>query len=58
MFFLVFWLISRTTGRRRKDKRSEEGRPPTVYETMLHYFPTEQVDIVQKMKSKRGRKKR
>ncbi|NIP66789.1 hypothetical protein GWM83_01490 [Candidatus Bathyarchaeota archaeon] len=51
-------MISRTTGRRRKDKRSEEGRPPTVYETMLHYFPTEQVDIVQKMKSKRGRKKR
>ena len=32
--------------------------PPSSYKTMPYYFPTEQVDIVGKMKSKRPKTKK
>jgi hypothetical protein len=41
--------------RRKKDKKKT---PPSSYNTMPHYFPTEQVDIVKKMKSKRRVRRR
>jgi len=34
-------------------KKAKKKVPPSSYNTMPHYFPTEQVDIVRKMKSKR-----
>jgi hypothetical protein len=44
--------------RKKEKKKGKKGTPPTSYNTMPHYFPTEQVDIVRKMKSKkRGKKK-
>jgi len=33
-------------------KKAKKGIPPSAYLTMPHYFPTEQVDIVKKMKTK------
>ena len=43
---------------RKKKKKAEKGMPPSSYNTMPHYFPTEQIDIVRKMKSKRRKKKK
>jgi len=39
-------------------KRGKKRGPPSSYNTMPYYFPTEQVDIVGKMKSKRPRTKK
>jgi len=39
-------------------REKKKGTPPSSYETMPHYFPTEQVDIVKKTKLGRRRKKR
>jgi len=39
-------------------KKIKKGMPPSSYITMPHYFPTEQVDIVKKIKLKRQRKKK
>jgi len=44
--------------RRKKEKKAKKGMPPSSYNTMPHYFPTEQIDIVSKMKSKRRKKKK
>ena len=42
-----------------KKKRAKKERvPPSSYETMPYYFPTEQVDIVKKLKSERRRKRK
>ena len=45
-------------GRKKEKKKSKKGMPPSSYNTMPHYFPTEQVDIVKKTKPKRLRKKK
>jgi len=37
-------------------KAKKRSVPPSSYSTMPYYFPTEQVDIVKKIKSKRRRK--
>jgi len=42
----------------KKEKKKGKGIPPSSYNTMPHYFPTEQVDIVKKIKSKRRIKKK
>jgi hypothetical protein len=34
----------------------KKGMPPSSYNTMPYYFPTEQVDIVKRMKDKRRKK--
>jgi hypothetical protein len=34
----------------------KKGMPPSSYDTMPYYFPTEQVDIVKRVKPKRGRR--
>jgi len=39
-------------------KRAKKGIPPSPYVTMPHYFPTEQVDIVRKLRSKRRIKRK
>jgi len=39
-------------------KKTKGGTPPSSYITMPHYFPTEQVDIVKKIKLQRRRKKK
>jgi len=45
--------------RRKHDrKKAKKKTPPSSYVTMPHYFPTEQVDIVKKMKPRRQRKKK
>ena len=41
-----------------KKKAKKKKGPPSSYNTMPHYFPTEQVDIVRKMKSKRRVRRR
>lgn len=44
--------------RKRKAKKKPRGTPPSSYVTMPYYFPTEQVDIVDKFgRRKRKRKK-
>ena len=43
---------------RKKEKKRGRRIPPSSYNTMPHYFPTEQVDIVKKIKSKRRIKKK
>jgi hypothetical protein len=44
--------------RKRLEKRVPKKRaPPSAYVTMPHYYPTEQVDIVKKIKLK-GKRKR
>ena len=47
---LIFW--------EELKKKAEKKVPPSSYNTMPHYFPTEQVDIVRKMKSKRRVRRR
>jgi len=39
-------------------KIAKRRMPPSSYITMPHYFPTEQADIVKKIKPKRQRKKK
>jgi len=39
-----------------KKKAKKRSVPPSSYSTMPYYFPTEQVDIVKKIKSKKRRK--
>jgi hypothetical protein len=41
-----------------KRKKKAEKMPPSSYITMPQYYPTEQVDIVRKLKSKRRVKKK
>ncbi|MCW3995279.1 MAG: hypothetical protein NWE98_03905 [Candidatus Bathyarchaeota archaeon] len=41
----------------RKQKRKSKGESPSSYDTFPYYFPTEQVDIVDKFKRKKGNKK-
>jgi hypothetical protein len=36
-----------------KKKTAKKSAPPSAYVTMPHYYPTEQVDIVKKIKLKR-----
>jgi len=44
---------------RKKEKKKTKKKPsPSSYVTMPHYFPTEQVDILKKIKPERRRKKR
>ena len=38
---------------RKKDKKKSKKKPPSSYNTMPHYFPTEQIDIVKKLKPKK-----
>ena len=45
-------------GRKKEKTKAKKGMPPSSYNTMPHYFPTEQVDIVKKIKLKRRRKKK
>ena len=45
-------------GRKKEKTKAKKRMPPSSYNTMPHYFPTEQVDIVRKMKSKRRIKRR
>ncbi|MFB0567170.1 MAG: hypothetical protein ACETVM_01100 [Candidatus Bathyarchaeia archaeon] len=45
-------------GRKKEKKKSKKRMPPSSYNTMPHYFPTEQIDIVKKIKPKKRRKKR
>jgi len=45
-------------GRKKEKKKAKRRMPPSSYDTMPHYFPTEQIDIVSKLKSKRRRKKK
>ncbi|MDH5780026.1 MAG: hypothetical protein OEZ29_05475 [Candidatus Bathyarchaeota archaeon] len=42
----------------RKKKKKSKGTPPSSYITMPYRFPTEQVDIVRKLKPKKRRKKK
>jgi len=43
---------------KKEKKKGKKGTPPAFYNTMPHYFPTEQVDIVRKMKSRKRRRKK
>jgi len=47
-------------GRKKEKKKAKKKRvPPSSYNTMPHYFPTEQVDIVRKKtKFKRVRRRK
>ncbi len=42
----------------RKKKKTKKRMPPSSYNTMPHYYPTEQVDIVRKMKPKKRRREK
>jgi len=43
---------------KRKIKRKSNRVPPSSYVTVPYYFPTEQVDIVNKLRRKKGKRKR
>lgn len=43
---------------RQKEKKKIKKMPPNSYITMPHCYPTEQIDIVKKMKPKRRGKKK
>lgn len=43
---------------KRKIKRKSNKVPPSSYVTVPYYFPTEQVDIVNKLRRKKGKRKR
>jgi len=43
---------------RGRKKEKKKNVPPSSYDTMPHYYPTEQIDIVKKVKFKRQRKKK
>lgn len=43
---------------KKEKKKAKRKTSPSSYVTMPHYFPTEQVDIVKKIKPKRRRKKK
>jgi len=42
----------------KRKRKTKKQMPPSSYNTMPHYFPTEQIDIVKKTKTKRLRKKK
>jgi len=44
-------------GRQKEKKKEKKRMPPSSYNTMPHYFPTEQIDIVKKLKPKKRKKK-
>jgi len=44
--------------RARHSERRSKGSRPSSYVTMPYYFPTEQVDIVNKLRSTKKRKKK
>jgi len=44
--------------RRARRKREKSKRVPSSYVTVPYYFPTEQVDIVNKLRSRKKRKKK
>ena len=50
----------RVTGNKakRKARRKSTGTPPSSYVTVPYYFPTEQVDIVDKLWRKKGKRKK
>jgi hypothetical protein len=39
-----------------KKKIKKKGNPPSSYDTMPYYFPTEQVDNVKRLKPRKKRK--
>jgi hypothetical protein len=39
----------------RKKKNREKKSPPSSYDTMPWYYPTEQVDIIRKLKLDKGK---
>jgi len=43
---------------KRKIKRKPSGIPPSSYVTVPYYFPTEQVDIVDKLRRKKKKRKK
>jgi hypothetical protein len=43
---------------RRKVKRKSKGTPPSSYVTVPYYFPTEQVDIVDKFGGRKRKRKK
>jgi hypothetical protein len=43
---------------KRKAKKKPRGTPPSSYVTMPYYFPTEQVDIVDKFGRRKRKRKR
>jgi len=43
-------------GRKKEKKKAKKKMPPSSYNTVPHYFPTEQIDIVKKIKPKKRRK--
>ncbi|MGB9741001.1 MAG: hypothetical protein ACP5IM_06925 [Candidatus Bathyarchaeia archaeon] len=43
---------------KRKALRKSKGTPPSSYVTVPYYFPTEQVDIVDKLWRKKGKRKK
>jgi len=45
-------------GRKKEKKKAKKGMPPSSYITMPYYFPTEQIDIIKKIKPKKQGKKR
>ena len=45
-------------GRKKEKKKAKETMAPSSYITMPHYYPTEQIDIVKKIKPKKRRKKK
>jgi len=56
VFFIIF--IEYRKRQLEQKTKSKKRMPPSSYNTMPHYFPTEQVDIVRKMKSKKRRRKK
>ena len=45
-------------GRKKEKRKARKRMPPSSYNTMPHYYPTEQIDIVKKIKPIKRRKKR
>ncbi|MDH5782640.1 MAG: hypothetical protein OEZ35_03105 [Candidatus Bathyarchaeota archaeon] len=45
-------------GRKKGKKKAKKEIPPSSYNTMSYYYPTEQVAFVKKLKSKRRGKKK
>ena len=54
---LLDGLVMSMPKRMKKDKKkAEKGMAPSVYDTMPHYFPTGQIDIVKKIRKRRKKK--
>jgi len=45
-------------GRKKEKRKAKKRTPPSSYNTMPHYYPTEQIDIVKKIKPRKRRKKK